>query len=67
MIVLANAYLSVEFDKSLVGTIVQPQLDSDVVQHESFRERDSDKNSVTLKDCLQLFTSKEKLGKHDTW
>lgn len=63
-----NSYLSIEFDKSVVGTVVNSEEAMNFEPHNSTYETEvSKKPSLSLGDCLDLFTNRETLGKDDTW
>ncbi|XP_067933232.1 ubiquitin carboxyl-terminal hydrolase 4-like [Watersipora subatra] len=61
------SYISADFEKKLLGTVVHTDDSFAVTEHESLYEVEKEKEGVTLEDCLHLFTSKEQLGKHDAW
>ena len=60
-------YLSLEFDKKIVGSVVKSNDSLEVSRHDSLYDTDVEKAGVTLRDCLDSFTSNEKLGLNDTW
>ena len=60
-------YLSVEFDKKVVDAVVRKDDTFEIIRHDSLSETDQEKGGVTLKDCLDSFTSNENLGMNDTW
>ena len=57
-----------EFDKSVVGSVVDREAAMAHDQHPSLAESDlAKKPTLSLDDCLALFTKCETLSKDDTW
>ena len=57
-----------EFDKSVVGSVVDREEAMAHDQHPSLAESDlAKKPTLSLDDCLALFTKCETLSKDDTW
>lgn len=51
----------------LVMTMFMPLLPQDFDKHESMEYKPQKKAFFKLKDCIELFTTKEKLGAEDPW
>lgn len=52
---------------NIVVTMFMPLLPQDVDKHESMEYKPQKKAFFKLKDCIELFTTKEKLGAEDPW
>jgi len=65
---IGKNYLSLDWHPKAKELFYNHKAAEDVAQDESYRAKPVQKNqSVNLTDCLELYTSTEKLGENNTW
>ncbi|XP_078531753.1 ubiquitin carboxyl-terminal hydrolase 15 isoform X6 [Lissotriton helveticus] len=62
-----RSYLALDWDPDLKNKFFDENTAEDFEKHESMEYKPQKKVSVKLKDCIELFTTKEKLGAEDPW
>jgi len=63
-----KSYLSLDWHPRAKELFYNDKAAEDIAQHESYRAKPVQKNqSVSLNDCLELYTTKEKLGEQNAW
>ncbi|GCC34897.1 ubiquitin carboxyl-terminal hydrolase 15-like isoform X1 [Chiloscyllium punctatum] len=62
-----RTYLALDWDPEIKKQYFDDNAAEDFEKHESMEYRPQKKIFVKLKDCIELFTTKEKLGAEDPW
>ncbi|XP_023647199.2 ubiquitin carboxyl-terminal hydrolase 15 isoform X2 [Paramormyrops kingsleyae] len=62
-----RSYLSLDWEPELKKKFFDESAAEDFEKHESMEYKPQKKASCKLKDCIELFTTKEKLGAEDPW
>ncbi|XP_041072287.1 ubiquitin carboxyl-terminal hydrolase 15-like isoform X1 [Carcharodon carcharias] len=62
-----RTYLALDWDPEIKKRCFDDNAAEDFEKHESMEYRPQKKMFVKLKDCIELFTTKEKLGVEDPW
>ncbi|XP_030073101.1 ubiquitin carboxyl-terminal hydrolase 15 isoform X2 [Microcaecilia unicolor] len=62
-----RSYLALDWDPEIKKRHFDTNVCEDFEKHESMEYKPQKKTSVKLKDCIELFTTKEKLGAEDPW
>uniref|UniRef100_UPI00358F3F17 ubiquitin carboxyl-terminal hydrolase 15-like isoform X2 n=1 Tax=Myxine glutinosa TaxID=7769 RepID=UPI00358F3F17 len=62
-----QSYIALEWEKDAKNMFYDDDAAEDVEKHPSVNSMHTRKKYVRLKDCIQLFTSKEQLGADDPW
>ncbi|XP_029471621.1 ubiquitin carboxyl-terminal hydrolase 15 isoform X2 [Rhinatrema bivittatum] len=62
-----RSYLALDWDPELKKRHYDASVAEDFEKHESVEYKPQKKPFVKLKDCIELFTTKEKLGAEDPW
>uniref|UniRef100_A0A452RCY6 Ubiquitin carboxyl-terminal hydrolase n=1 Tax=Ursus americanus TaxID=9643 RepID=A0A452RCY6_URSAM len=65
--ILERSFLALDWDPDLKKRYFDENAAEDFEKHESVEYKPPKKPFVKLKDCIELFTTKEKLGAEDPW
>ncbi|XP_078727360.1 ubiquitin carboxyl-terminal hydrolase 15-like isoform X1 [Lampetra fluviatilis] len=60
-------YIALDWDPELKRRYYDEKAAEDFERHESMQSQPTRKHSVRLRDCIELFTTKERLGVEDPW
>ena len=64
----AMSYVALDWHPKAKELFYNEKAAEDFAQDESYHARPSQKKQmIQLEECLELFTTKEELGEHDTW
>lgn len=63
----AETYFSAEWDEEICEKYGVEDWSETVQLHSSMKEKPAKDRAMNLAQCMNLFTSEEKLGEHDLW